>query len=149
MKCQILFSGKNKKNISKCRLLKVLPRVLSIKCFSLSTGYGIKAEEKELEDFNVRVFYDKLEDQNLHLAAQLARQKEDLKKFYDKIYDQNEGLKELLKNLDPQKLEELQQRMEERDRRMRDKLQAAPDAGPTIVNANLTMGGAGKYKFAG
>ena len=30
MKCQILFSGKNK-NISMCRLLKILPRVLSIK----------------------------------------------------------------------------------------------------------------------
>ena len=28
MKCQILFSGKNKKNISKCRLLKILPRRL-------------------------------------------------------------------------------------------------------------------------
>ena len=28
MKCQNLFSGKNKKNISKC-LLKFLPRVLS------------------------------------------------------------------------------------------------------------------------
>ena len=31
MKCPILFSEKNKKNISKCRLLKILPRVLSIK----------------------------------------------------------------------------------------------------------------------
>ena len=31
MKCLILFSGKNKKNISKCRLLKILPRVLSVK----------------------------------------------------------------------------------------------------------------------
>ena len=30
MKYQILFSGKNKKNISKCRLLKILPRVLSV-----------------------------------------------------------------------------------------------------------------------
>ena len=30
MKCQILFSGKNKKNISKCCLLKILPRVLSV-----------------------------------------------------------------------------------------------------------------------
>ena len=30
MKCQILLSGKNKKNISKCRLLKILPRVLSV-----------------------------------------------------------------------------------------------------------------------
>ena len=26
-----LHSGKNKKNISKCRLLKILPRVLSVK----------------------------------------------------------------------------------------------------------------------
>ena len=31
MKSQILFSGKNKKNISKCHLLKILPRVLSVK----------------------------------------------------------------------------------------------------------------------
>ena len=30
MKCQILFSWK-KKNISKCRLLKILPRLLSVK----------------------------------------------------------------------------------------------------------------------
>ena len=33
MKCHILFSGKNKKNISKCRLLKILPRVLSVKYY--------------------------------------------------------------------------------------------------------------------
>ena len=31
MNCHILFSEKNKKNISKCRLLKILPRVLSVK----------------------------------------------------------------------------------------------------------------------
>ena len=31
MKCQILFSVKNKKNISKCHLLKILPKVLSVK----------------------------------------------------------------------------------------------------------------------
>ena len=31
MKCHILFSGKNNKNISKCHLLKILPRVLSLK----------------------------------------------------------------------------------------------------------------------
>ena len=30
MKCHILFSEKNKKNISKCHLLKILPRVLSV-----------------------------------------------------------------------------------------------------------------------
>ena len=31
MKCHILFSGKSKKNIPKSRLLKILPRVLSVK----------------------------------------------------------------------------------------------------------------------
>ena len=31
MKCHILFSGKNKENISRCRLQKILPRVLSVK----------------------------------------------------------------------------------------------------------------------
>ena len=30
MKCQILFPGENKKIISKCHLLKHLPRVLSV-----------------------------------------------------------------------------------------------------------------------
>ena len=35
MKCHILFSEKNKKNISKCRLLKILPRVLSVKIIAL------------------------------------------------------------------------------------------------------------------
>ena len=30
MKCQNLYSGENKKNISVCRLLKILPRVLNI-----------------------------------------------------------------------------------------------------------------------
>ena len=31
IKCQILFSGKNKKNISICCLLKILPKVLRVK----------------------------------------------------------------------------------------------------------------------
>ena len=31
MKCHILFSEKNEKNISKCCLLKILPRVLCVK----------------------------------------------------------------------------------------------------------------------
>ena len=31
MKCQILFPRKNKKNISKCRLLKYLPSMQSVK----------------------------------------------------------------------------------------------------------------------
>ena len=36
MKCQNLFSEKNKKNISVCRVLKILPRVLHLK--ELNTG---------------------------------------------------------------------------------------------------------------
>ena len=31
MKCQILFSGKTKINISKCCLLKILPSIQSVK----------------------------------------------------------------------------------------------------------------------
>ena len=34
MKCQILSSGKNKKNISKCCLLPFLPSMLSVKVLS-------------------------------------------------------------------------------------------------------------------
>ena len=43
MKCQILFIGKNKKNISKCRLLKILPRVLSVNAYVSSKDLGIHA----------------------------------------------------------------------------------------------------------
>ena len=39
MKCQILFSGKNKKNISKCRLPKILPRVLGVNARSYYITY--------------------------------------------------------------------------------------------------------------
>ena len=37
MNCQNLFPGKNKKNISKYRLLKCLPTVLSVKYITIST----------------------------------------------------------------------------------------------------------------
>ena len=50
MKCHILFSEKNKKNISKCRLLKILPRVLSVKSYqddgrSIMEDYAMKHHE--------------------------------------------------------------------------------------------------------
>ena len=108
---------------------------------------GVKGEE-ELENFNVRVFYDKLEDQNLHLASQLAKQQEDLKGFYEKICNQNEELKRLLKDLDPDKLEELERRMAAAGQRERDGLQGAGDTFNTL-NANVNLGGKDKYRFAG
>ena len=92
------------------------------------------------------MFYDKLEDQNLHLASQLARQKEDLDDFYSRIAAQNDELRRLLNDLDPAKLEALEQREAAIER---DGLQGAAmgDGGPTIVNANLKMGG--KKRFGG
>ena len=44
MKCHILFSGKNKKNISKCRLLKILPRVLSVKLHWDVQGFCLRTK---------------------------------------------------------------------------------------------------------
>ena len=45
MKCQIPFSGKNKKNISKCRLLKILPRVLRVKMSSAAVVTGVCCDQ--------------------------------------------------------------------------------------------------------
>ena len=49
-----------------------------------------------LENFNIRTLYDKLEDQNLHVSAQLSRQQADLRGFYSRILQQVEGLKSLV-----------------------------------------------------
>ena len=38
MKCQIMFSGGNNKSISICRLLKILPRVLSVNSGCMSSA---------------------------------------------------------------------------------------------------------------
>ena len=45
MKCQNRFSGKNKKNISKCRLLIFLPTVQSVQNV-------VKFRERRINNFN-------------------------------------------------------------------------------------------------
>ena len=50
MKCQRVFSGENKKNVSKCRLLKFLPSMLIVKknVFALLYGNGFGDSIKRL-----------------------------------------------------------------------------------------------------
>ena len=46
MKCQVLFSWKNEKNISKYRLLKILPRVLSVKVCTNNSRMSLSVHDK-------------------------------------------------------------------------------------------------------
>ena len=63
MKCHILFSEKNKKNISKCRLLKILPRVLSVKRDVGTQADGNTHPQMSLKSDTLTLKYQ----ENLHL----------------------------------------------------------------------------------
>ncbi|KAF3692794.1 Sushi, von Willebrand factor type A, EGF and pentraxin domain-containing protein 1 [Channa argus] len=70
---------------------------------SISKG-GIVSGHRDLEEFNVKTLYDKLEDQNLHIASQLARHRKDTQEFYRNICEQTEKLKNVFENMDYKKL---------------------------------------------
>ncbi|KAM8904697.1 uncharacterized protein AB9W97_008232 isoform 6-T6 [Spinachia spinachia] len=83
---------------------------------SRGVGVGAEAEEPtvskggrcpgrcDLEELNVKTLFDKLEDQNLHMASQLARHRKDTQEFYRNICQQTETLKNVLDNMDHRKL---------------------------------------------
>ncbi|KAI4815467.1 hypothetical protein KUCAC02_005611 [Chaenocephalus aceratus] len=83
---------------------------------SRGVGEGAEAEEPavskggsvsgffDLEELNVKTLYDKLEDQNLHVASQLARHRKDTQEFYRNICQQTDTLKNVFDNMDHKKL---------------------------------------------
>nr|XP_031322266.1 uncharacterized protein LOC116157269 [Camelus dromedarius] len=59
-------------------------------------GTGKPPPATTLEDISVRTLYDKLEDQSLHVAAQLSRHRDDMLAFYRGACRQLQELKDLL-----------------------------------------------------
>ncbi|XP_077422977.1 uncharacterized protein LOC144052618 isoform X3 [Vanacampus margaritifer] len=88
---------------------------------SRGVGEGAEAEEStiskggivsaccDLEEFNVKTLYDKLEDQNLHVASQLARHRKDTQEFYRNINQQVDTLQNVFEKMDGKKLNVLKQ----------------------------------------
>ncbi|KAL0973027.1 hypothetical protein UPYG_G00197910 [Umbra pygmaea] len=116
------------------------PRVLGCR----GVGEGAEAEEPaicrgpgymtgkfELEEFNVKTLYDKLEDQNLHLASQLAWHRKDTQVFYRNICQQMDALRDDLENMEPKKFSQLKELLD-RDAIQNDSY-TNPDAESSVV----------------
>ncbi|KAL2085398.1 hypothetical protein ACEWY4_018718 [Coilia grayii] len=73
---------------------------------------ALKSMGMELEEFNVKTLYDKLEDQNLHVASQLAKHRKDTQEFYRNICQQTDALRDTLENMGPEKLSQLKEIMQ-------------------------------------